>query len=95
MYSKHFELTCSRAKIKPINIIIHHRAANIWNKLEAGIAGDLESYREIIEIEMHKYLLHFRFSYLLAQKPEPPPIYRYKTSDRLKRALKRHYYQNV
>ena len=64
-----------RAKLPPINQVIHSRARTIWQKLRAGEAGDLESFREISDIEFTNYYIHFPSSYIISLKEDPPPIY--------------------
>ena len=64
-----------RAKIKPINQILHNRANKIWSKIEDGTAGDINSFNSIKNLPFPRPHHNFPSSYLRAQKDEPPPIY--------------------
>ena len=43
-----------RAKLKPINQIIYHRAKNIWNKIEAGTVADIDTFNNLSNIPIEK-----------------------------------------
>ena len=64
-----------RAKIKPINQIIYHRAKNLWNKIEAGTAADIDTFNNLLDISIEKSHQWYPSSYVRAQQEEPPPIY--------------------
>ena len=65
-----------RAKIQPINILIHQRAKTIWDKIRAGEAGDIETYERITDIQFRDYYKYFPSSLKIANKRrEPPPFY--------------------
>ena len=64
-----------RAKLKPINQIIYHRAKNMWNKIEAGTAADMDTVNNLLRIPIDKSHKWFPSSYVRAQQDEPPPIY--------------------
>ena len=64
-----------RAKLKPINIILHLRAKNIWDKIAAGTAGDQDTYNEIDGIEIVRPHKWFPSSLARARMAAPPPLY--------------------
>ena len=64
-----------RATLEPINIIIHDRARSIWEKIEAGIAADLNSFNRIDAIPYNNPYRNFPSSLYRARKPVPPPIF--------------------
>ena len=64
-----------RAKIKPINQILHNRASKIWSKIEDGTAGDINSFNSIKNLPFPRPHHNFPSSYLRSKKDEPPPIY--------------------
>ena len=65
----------ARAKIKPINVVLHNRAKKLWGKLEAGLAGDLETFNNITRIPVARRHARFPSSKMRAEQPEPPPIF--------------------
>ena len=65
----------ARAKIKPLNVIIHNRAKRTWDKIERGIAGDQGSFATISAIEIRRPHRWFPSSLERARQEEPPPIY--------------------
>ena len=65
-----------RAKIAPINIVIHTRARTIWDKIRAGEAGDLDTFEWITDIRFRQYYKHFPSSLNIASRRiDPPPLY--------------------
>ena len=78
-----------RAKIEPINKIIHKRASNIWNKIDQGIAGDIDTYNNIKSIPLSKPHSWFPSSLERTTLGEPPPIYT--TTDRANHLVKAYY----
>ena len=64
-----------RATLEPINIVIHDRARAIWEKIEAGIAADLNSFTRIDAIPYNNPYRNFPSSLYRARKPAPPPIF--------------------
>ena len=81
-----------RAKIFPINITIHNRAMQVWNKIGNGIAADIETFRTITSLDYNKPNSWFPSSYTRAQKAEPPPIYTYRDT-RSQRSIR--YYKDA
>ena len=41
-----------RAKLKPINQVVYHRAKNMWNKIKAGTPADIDTVNNLLEIPM-------------------------------------------
>ena len=65
-----------KAKIAPINIVIHTRAKTIWDKIRAGEAGDLDTFEWITDIRFRQYYKHFPSSLNIASRRiDPPPLY--------------------
>ena len=64
-----------KAKISPINVTIHNRAVQVWEKIKNGIAADIETFRTITSLDYNKPNSWFPSSYTRAQKAEPPPIF--------------------
>ena len=64
-----------RAGLDPINQVIHRRASSIWDKIEAGIAADRDSFIRISSIPYINPHRLFPSSLVRARKPEPPPIF--------------------
>ena len=64
-----------KAKIKPINQIIYKQAKNIWDKIEEGIAGDVDSFRRIMSEPQGTTHNYFPSNHARAQLDEPPPIF--------------------
>ena len=65
----------TRAKLKPINQILHNRAKATWDKIESGTAGDPDMFNRIKRIPIVKPHFNFPSSYRRTLKEEPPPIY--------------------
>merc|ERR1711895_205199 len=64
-----------RARLKPINQVIHHRAKVLWEKITEGSAADKDTCRDILRIPYTAPKKHFPSSHERSLKPEPPPIY--------------------
>ena len=62
-----------RAKLKPINVVLHTRAINIWRKLAAGTAGDQATYNMIDGISIERPHGWFPSSLDRSGKATPPP----------------------
>ena len=81
VYSNHWPNIVSaktlheRAKIDPINLIIHDRAVRVWDKIAAGISADIDTFNEITDLPFDKP--HFRLpsSYGRSRQNPPPPMY--------------------
>ena len=54
----------TRAKIKPINQILHNRAKKIWSKIEDGTAGDPTTFDSIKNLPFPNPNCNFPYSYL-------------------------------
>ena len=78
-----------RAKINPINITIYKLSKNTWDKIEAGTAGDRETFTNIMSEPQGTPHGWFPSSYSRAQLAEPPPIFIKK--DSIKPEVKRYY----
>ena len=59
----------------PINQVIHARAKTIWGNIEAGEAGDPQTFDWINSMDIHKYYNNFPSSLNISRKDDPPPIY--------------------
>ena len=79
----------TRAKLEPINIILFNRAKNLWYKLETGIAGDVDTFNMISEIDIINHNRNFPSSLERARKEVPPPIFTIK--DTTKNHIKIYY----
>ena len=65
----------TRAKVKPINQILHTRAKNLWIKIENGTAGDPTRFTSIRDMPFESPNNYFPSSYRRTLKEEPPPLY--------------------
>ena len=70
----------NRAKILPINQTIHKRATKTWGKIELGIAGDKDMFKDLKKIQLAKGHKGFPSSLQRAEREVPPPIYTYNDS---------------
>ena len=81
IYNAHYPFLTSnrslhhRANLPPINQVIHRRSKSTWEKIEAGEAGDLDTFNWIKDMDIYKHYNHFPSSYNLSLKDDPPPIY--------------------
>ena len=64
-----------RARLKPVNVVLYHRAKKTWNKLSTGIAGDLDTFNMITRIPLVNPHNGFPSSKARSELGEPPPIY--------------------
>ena len=65
----------ARAKILPINQIIHHSANKLWQKIKAGTAADITVCNNVLSIPYLNPNKRFHSSYLRSIKDEPPPLF--------------------
>ena len=81
VYSNHWpnsvtaKILHERAKIDPINLIIHDRAVRVWDKIAAGISADIETFNEIIDLPFDKPHCRLPSSYGRSRKNPPPRMY--------------------
>ena len=64
-----------RAKMPPLNQNIYKGAKEMWRKIEAGDAADVDTFNNIININITNPHFYFPSSYDRVQKDLPPPIY--------------------
>ena len=69
-----------RAKIKPINQVLHKRAQNLWRKLELGTAGDIGTYNLVSQTPIAHPHFWYPSSLNRARMELPPPIFTAKDS---------------
>ena len=64
-----------RAKLDPINITIHNRAKETWEKIAAGTAAHPSVYERVSGINISQPKRNYPSSLQRALKPIPPPIF--------------------
>ena len=64
-----------RARLKPINQIIHNRAKSTWDKIRNGTAADPTVSDFITSLAYENPNTRYPSSMVRADKDEPPPIY--------------------
>ena len=65
----------TRARIKPINQIVHHSSCKLWFKIKEGLAADRDTCSKIINLPYARPNQRFPSSYVRSQKDEPPPLF--------------------
>ena len=64
-----------KAGVDPINVILYDRGKKTWDKIEAGIAGDVETCNNIKDTEIRYPHSWFPSSLNRARRDPPPPLY--------------------
>ena len=82
-----------RAKMRPINKIIHNRSQNMWTKIVEGRAADPIAYGAISQLELVKAAYHFPSSEIFSRKEEPPSVFT--NVCRLKPRVQRYYSKDM